>query len=130
MNNILFSFDPRLDSAFLQSMYEGDVEYAREIFSMFVEMAPDLVKDIDESFALGTVEPLRLHVHKLKPAFSFVGLTKLAKIAEALEERCKETSDIIDIKDLYNELKNNYTLSFPIIEKEMERLKNQINQCV
>lgn len=130
MNNITFSFDQRLDIEFLQSMYEGDVEHASEIFGMFVEMAPDLIKDIDESFALGTVEPLRLHVHKLKPIFSFVGLTKLTKNAEALEERCNETLDISDIKDLYNELKNNYSQSFPIIEKELERLKNQINQCV
>ncbi len=130
MNNIPFSFDKRLDSEFLQSMYEGDMEHATTIFSMFVDMAPGFVKDIDESFALGTIEPVRSQVHKLKPTFSFVGLTQLAKKAEVLEERCKETSDISDIKDLYNELKSNYAQSFPIIEKELERLKNQINECV
>ena len=130
MNNLPFSFDKRLDSEFLQSMYEGDVEHASMIFSLYVDMAPGLIKDIDESFALGTVELLRSQVHKLKPTFSFVGLTKITKNAEVLEERCKETSDISDIKDLYNELKNNYAQSFPIVEKELERLKNQINQCV
>jgi HPt (histidine-containing phosphotransfer) domain-containing protein len=130
MNNIPFSFDKRLDSEFLQNMYEGDVEHASEIFSLFIDMAPSLVKDIDESFAQGAVEPLRSHVHKLKPALSFVGLTALTKSAEVLEEKCKKTSDIRDIKDLYNQLINNYTQSFPIIEKELERLKNQINKAV
>ncbi len=130
MKNIPFSFDLRLDEEFLESMYEGDVEHASEIFSLFIDMAPGLVKDIDESFAHGAVEPLRSKVHKLKPTFSFVGLTTLTKNAEELEEKCKGTSDISDIKDLYNELKNNYSQSFPIIEKELERLKNQINQGV
>ena len=130
MNDISFTFDQRLDGEFLKSIYEGDVEHASEIFSLFIDTVPGLVKDIDESFALGTIELLRSKVHQIKPTFSFVGLTNLTKNAELLEKRCQETSDIQDIKDLYNELKNNYSQSFPIIEKELERLKNQINQGV
>ncbi len=130
MNNITFHFDQRLDVEFLQSMYEGDIEHAITVFSLFVEMAPDIVKDIDESFALGSVELLRSHVHKLKPAFSFVGLTSLTKDAETLEEKCKEASGSGDIKNLYFQLKDNYAHTFPIIEMELERMKNQINQYV
>lgn len=130
MNNMHFLFDHRLDRDFLEKMYEGDVEHAFAIFSLFVDMAPDLIKDIDESFALGSVEPLRSKVHQLKPAFSYVGLTQLTKNSELLEETCKETSDISKLKHLYNELRNNYSHSFPIIEKELQRLKNRINECV
>ena len=127
MENISLLFDQRLDNEFLQSIYEGDAEHALVVFSQFLQMVPPMMKDIDESYKAGMVEDFRKKVHKVKPVFSFVGLTALTKKAELLETKCKEISEISDISNLYNELKNQYSFGFPIIEKEVKRLEKQVN---
>jgi len=127
MENSNLFFDQRLDNEFLQSIYENDMEHAMIIFGQFLKMAPELMQDIDESYQAGVVEDFRKKVHKLKPVFSFVGLTELTRKAEVLETKCKEASEIYDLSDLYIELKNQYSLGFPIIEKEVKRFEKQVN---
>ncbi len=127
MENLSFTFDPRLDTDFLASIYEDDTEHAMIVFDQFLNMAPALMKEIDEGYTSGTIEAFRQKVHKLKPVFSFVGLTHLTGKAEVLERRCRETSEIKDLGYLYEELKHNFSQSFPIIENEVKRLKEQIS---
>ena len=127
MENPSLPFDQRLDNDFLVSIYEDDMEHAFIIFGQFLKMAPGLMKEIEESYRGGVVEDFRKKVHKLKPVFSFVGLTSLTKQAELLETKCKEVSDIHFLNDQYIELKDQYSIGFPIIEKEVKRLEKKVN---
>lgn len=127
MENANLTFDQRLDNEFLQSIYEDDMEHAMIIFGQFLQMAPELMNDIAKGYQSGVVEDFRKKVHKIKPVFSFVGLTQLTRTAEVLEKKCKEVSEIYELSDLYNELKNQYALGFPIIEKEVKRFEKQVN---
>jgi HPt (histidine-containing phosphotransfer) domain-containing protein len=127
MENLSVAFDERLDTEFLQSIYEDDMEHALIVFSQFLQMTPPLMKEIEETYVSGAVEPFRQKVHKIKPVFSFVGLTQLTGKAEILEKKCKEISQTYAVSDLYEELKNQYFEGFPIIESEVKRLKEQIN---
>lgn len=127
MKNESLTFDQRLDTEFLGSLYEDDIEHALTVFSEFLQMGPAMMKEIDESYQAGVVENFRQKVHKVKPVFSFVGLTYLTEKAEILEKKCKEASQIFDIGPLYKELKYHYSKDFPIIENETKRLKEQLN---
>ncbi|HEY5461766.1 MAG TPA: hypothetical protein VIJ95_00800 [Hanamia sp.] len=127
MENHSLTFDQRLDTEFLESLYEDDIEHAMTVFSEFLKMAPAMMNEIDESYESGIVESFRQKVHKLKPVFSFVGLTYLTEKAEILEKKCKEVSQLYDISPLYKELKYHYSKDFPIIENETKRLKEQLN---
>ena len=127
MNNVPFAFSDKLDREFLFNIYENDNEHASMIFEQFLQTAPRLMDEIDACFATGNVESFRQKVHKLKPSFSFVGLTKLTTEAESLEKGCLETSDINDVALAYVVLKNHYEESYPIIQNELQRLKEQIN---
>ncbi len=127
MENLSVAFDERLDTEFLQSIYENDMEHALIVFSQFLQMTPPLMKEIEESYVSGSVEPFRQKVHKIKPVFSFVGLTQLTGKAEILEKKCKDITHICDVSDSYKELKNQYSEGFLIIENEVKRLNEQIN---
>ena len=127
MKSSSFTFDQRLDSEYLETLYEDDVEYASMIFTQFLETAPTLMNEIENSYTAGTVEIFRQKVHKLKPAFSYVGLTQLTVKAETLEKKCKEVSNISSVSDLYRELKSGYSENITIIENEVKRLNEQLN---
>lgn len=127
MKDLNITFDPMLDAEFLYSIYEDDIEHIMMIFTEFLKNVPGMMKEIDESFEEGDVEIFRQKIHKVKPVFSFVGLTHLTEKAEFLEKKCTEINKIFEVTPLYNELKDQYSDGFPIIENEVKRLEEQVN---
>lgn len=127
MENVSIIFDQRLDNEFLQSIYENDIEHAVTVFTQFLQTAPAMMKEIDDNYKSGVTENFRQKVHKLKPVFSFVGLTNLTNKAEILEKKCKEISQINELSFFYKEFQTQYSREYPIIENEAKRLKEQLN---
>lgn len=117
-----FQFDQRLDQDFLDSMYEGDVEHAQMIFGQFLELTPGQMAAIEEKYRQGSVEDFRQQVHKIKPVFSFVGLTDLTSLAENLEKKCREITHLSDLDTMYVFFKEQFEACYPLIRREYERL--------
>ncbi len=124
MNNSVFTYDERLDTDFLNSLYEDDTEYAAIVFEQFLHSCKDQLKDMDTYFAAGEIELFKQRVHKMKPTFSFVGLTQLTAKAEQIEAVCKQTPEIQTIRPLYTDFVNTLQLMIPVVESEYERLKS------
>jgi hypothetical protein len=123
MNENTFAFDSRLDTAFLDILYEGNRQHAAIIFEQFLKGIHLQMKEVDDNFALGNIELFRRKVHMLKPVLSFVGLTSLMGKAEALENKCFQISASGDLVALYTDFKNNIVEFIPVIEKELVKLK-------
>jgi HPt (histidine-containing phosphotransfer) domain-containing protein len=123
MGNETFVFDNRLDTEYLQSIYEGDKDYASVVFEQFVLTYPELIKEIDESFAKKDIIAYKGHVHKIKATFSFVGLTILTNKAEFVEKSCIENYDVNTLTTLHNDFRTSLTELIPIVEEELKRLQ-------
>jgi len=123
MTKSIFIDNSRLDTEFLNSIYEDDNEHAVVVFEQFLVNYPVLMSDIEESFIAGDTELLRQKVHKLKPTLSFVGLTVAAGKAEMIEKKCKETYEVSQLADLYNDLKMVLKEYIPAVEEEFKSLQ-------
>lgn len=123
MNLVEFTFDDRLDTDFLNELYGGDKEHATMVFEQFLKEIHVQLKEIDNSYNSGNSELLRQKVHKLKPVFSFVGLTWLTDKAEAIENQCKQNTDQSAMDELYKDFTKNILEFIPIIENELVKLK-------
>lgn len=124
MQNGDFNFNSCLDSEFLASVYEGDMEHVQIIFEQFVSVIPAQMNEIDQLFIQGDVEQFRQKVHKLKPVFSFVGLTSLTAEAEIIEKKCSLIRSLNEVEDVYKIFKSNYTSSLSVVKEELLRIKN------
>lgn len=125
MNKTQEIFDSRLDNIALSDLYDGDMEQALIIFEQFIDTSPGLMQELAERFREGDIEDFRKRVHKIKPVFSYVGLTDLTHIAETIERKCNEISDISEVSQLYDQLKNQYSEGFSIVGNELKRLSDQ-----
>ncbi len=123
MADVEFAFDSRLDTVFLDGLYEGDKKHASTVFAQFLRAIHDHLKEIDVNFNSGNPELFRQQVHKLKPVFSFVGLTRLTGKAELIENQCKLHSTTDPLRGLYKDFRNSIVEFIPVIEKELVRLK-------
>jgi HPt (histidine-containing phosphotransfer) domain-containing protein len=123
MENETFVFDSRLDIEYLESIYEGDKDYAAVVFEQFMLSYPEQLAAIEDSFAKRDILAYKGNIHKIKATFSFVGLSKLTDLAEIIEKNCGENYDDNTLSILHIDFKNNLALLIPIIEEELKRLQ-------
>jgi hypothetical protein len=120
----VFVFDGRLDGAFLESIYEGDMEHAEMVFDQFLRTIPGQLKEIKDHFHSSDIENFRKNVHKIKPVLSYVGLTALTEKAAVLEKQCKQVVSIHDVSGLYSSFSIELNEMLPIIENELIKIRN------
>lgn len=119
-------FNERLDCEALMEMYEGDYEHAEVVFGQFIKNAPVQMLGIAASFEQDAVEEFRAKIHKLKPVFTFVGLTSLSRQAAQLEDQCK-TAGTVKVMDAgYQIFKNEFETYLPLIQEIFEKLNHEV----
>ena len=123
MKNETFVFDDRLDTEYLESIYEGDKDYAAVVFEQFLLGYPEQLVAIEDSFERKDIIVYKGNIHKIKATFSFVGLSKLTALADNIEKNCGENYDANTLSDLHIDFKNNLNELIPIIEQELTRLQ-------
>jgi HPt (histidine-containing phosphotransfer) domain-containing protein len=123
MENGTFAFDNRLDIEYLQSLYEGDTEYAGLIFDQFLQNYPAQWQELEASINREDIKAYKGHIHKMKASFSFVGLTQLTQKAQVIEQHCTENYDIKAITALHQDFKTNLFELIPIVEDELKRMQ-------
>ena len=116
-----FAYEPGLDSAYLEEMYEEDYEYAKEMFETFLEEVVQEIALLPSYFEKEEWKALRAATHKVKPAFSMVGLTWLTRLATELEISLDRGEHGAAIGQL-QELMDSFREFLPVIQKQYEIL--------
>ncbi|MDX1700568.1 MAG: ATP-binding protein, partial [Melioribacteraceae bacterium] len=115
-------FNKNLDYQYLKKFYDGDMEYAGEMFEIFIdEVYPEYKIMIDEALR-GNIEQTRKLIHKITPSFSMVGLTDMEKNMKQLKQLMVEPVDKEAIRKEINTIQGKLDIFLPIIESEKERL--------
>lgn len=124
MGEAEYVFDGRLDGAFLESVYEGDMEHAEMVFDQFLRTIPGQLNEIKDYYQRSDIENFRKNVHKIKPVLSYVGLTALTGKAAVLENQCKQISSIQDVSGLYSSFSIELDEMLPVIKNELTKIRN------
>ncbi len=119
-----FEYDSRLNVKYLIEIYEDDFEYACDMFGLFLEGANENIKLLWEFGKAGQWPELRALAHKVKPAFSMVGLTWLTDKASELESKIDEL-DYESALELLDEILTEFEQYLPVINRQHELLEKQ-----
>ena len=118
-----FIFDSSLDSSYLDSIFAGDVDYAREMFEIFFESTAVEFNEIEPYFENNDFGAAKGLVHKLKPSFYMVGLTKIGGLMDELELRLQDSNNNESSRILFNKIKEMFASSESILRKDLERMR-------
>lgn len=122
-----FVFNEKFDTAFIHSLYEDDLAYIAEIFSITATQLEEDIPLAKASFAAEDLTLLKQRVHKLKPSFGFVGLTALQEDCRIFEDRCKAVSDKALLTQEFKTLAAGLDEALELVKQELDRL-NKYNQ--
>lgn len=121
-----FAFNHKLDQNFLHSLYGDDLSYAREVFEGFLSETKTEFERIKNDYKQNILKDMRQKLHKIKPTFSFVGLTALTEKTETVIASCDASTDIREIEPGCSELFKEIEDSFSLVESELRRMKDHI----
>jgi PAS domain S-box-containing protein len=121
--DLTFTFNKAFDEHSLQMYYVGDIEYALEIFNIFIVQLEESLPVLTDALKGGQSDDVRKIVHKLKPTFTMVGFPMITSYFEFWEKELdngmsgeKAIQKWLDIK---NEIKNIDNL----VKQEIKRMK-------
>jgi len=119
-----FIFNEKLNSDYLFSLYADDYPYIEEVFSVTLQHFDQDADAIQEAYAAGNIADLKKGVHKMKPAFGFVGLTDIQNACAGFEEACGKATDTESLKTGYKQLMAILEEGKLILEAEYRKLKD------
>jgi HPt (histidine-containing phosphotransfer) domain-containing protein len=121
-NNEKFQFNSLLDQSVLDEVYGGDLEYAGEIFEMVLTYSVEELKALNTAIQTENWLAASRIAHKLKPNLSMVGLTELEEKMYQIEKEAETNPHII--QKLFEEITSALDIFFPIIEKDLEKIRS------
>ena len=83
-----------LDTDYLDAAYGDDAETAALVFDQYLQDLPGNLELLDRDLADRDIENFKLHIHKQKPGYSYVGLTDITAKFHELQTRCLTREDL------------------------------------
>ena len=118
-----FIFNEKMDKDTLYGLYTDDFPYIEEIFATTLQHYDADFGAVQLAFENGNIEDLRKSVHKIKPAFGYMGLLQTQALCKQFEDDCAGATAITDITNGYTHFKNTLLEAKDIIQTEYLRLK-------
>lgn len=99
-----------LDDTVLASLFEltGSDELIREVATLFVQSAPELLSTFDRAYQDGDTKIMAAIAHRFKGSAGNIGAIRLYKIAENLENKLRSADAPIIDAQASQELKSSY----------------------
>ena len=119
----VFHFSTELDNEYLANFYEGDLDYAADMFDTFLEYTVAEFPSLKSAVAGGDLEKIRKAAHKIKPTFAMVGLTKLRDELAKIEKLVMEKAEIDSITRLQVNIENRLNHFIPILEADLRQME-------
>jgi CheY-like chemotaxis protein len=118
----VFDFDKRLNALHLKELYGNDTEHAAMMFETFLEESVLQWHGIWTLWETNNLMGIKEKAHRLKPAFSMVGLTQVESKLKDLERSIFAYSQA-KLKEILTTIDNVIADFTPILENELERLQ-------
>ncbi len=122
-----FVFNPKLDLQELGSFYEGDVQYAVDMFVIFLKNISGYTNQLSAHIQMEDWEGLCSVLHKIKPTFPMVGLSEQHAIVCALESEAKNKNVNIQVYQVkLDDFIHSVDEMIPVLENEVQRMNEFI----
>jgi PAS domain S-box-containing protein len=85
-------FHSGLDAEMLEGIYEGDVQYALDMFEIYLSQFGEYLNELQSSILIEDGKAICSNLHKIRSPLRMVGLTELASKTEQLEQELAKSA--------------------------------------
>lgn len=118
----VFIFGDKIDADYIFNMYEDDYPYIESMFKTVLDHFEDDRNSIVVHYQDGQPEALRKSIHKIKPAFGFVGMPAVLELCKNFENKCYLVQSTDELEREYKELLTVLEDAYQVIANEHQKL--------
>jgi HPt (histidine-containing phosphotransfer) domain-containing protein len=118
----LFTFGDKIDAEYIYNMYEDDYTYIETMFKTVLDHFEEDRGSIVAHYQEGQPEALRKAIHKIKPAFGFVGMPAVLELCKNVENKCYLVQSTAELEADYKELLAALEDAYLVIANEHQKL--------
>lgn len=118
-----FRFKTMFDHNFLEDLYEGDTEYAADMFETFLDYSVKELKGLRPLLNSEKLVEASDLAHKLKPTFGMVGLVDLQQKMLAIEKMAEEKAEVGKITEALDFVEESLEALIPVLQSELKKMK-------
>ena len=112
-----------IDMQYLKRVAEGEPDFIRDMIAIFFKRTPDAIATIRLALADGNIELVWQTAHRMKPSFSYMGMTTTSALAAKIEKLYKTAPDKTQAEEWLTTIENNFRIAQSLIEKEFHVTK-------
>jgi len=117
-----FIFNQKFDTTQLLTLYENDFVYIEEVFKTVLEHFDSDLAAIQARYNENNLIELRKSVHKIKPAFGFIGIPDIQEFCLQFEQSCNTASGVEELGERLKKLMDTLNECKTVIQQEYEKL--------
>jgi polyhydroxyalkanoate synthesis regulator protein len=121
-NHHMFTFNPILNTQYLQEIYGDDLGIIQIMFESFLEDNIPIWKGISEKINEKSFKEVGDMAHQIKPSFSMVGLNFLHPKIQHFEQSAKTNPDKQELLSQYDSLDVEINHAKLVIKEELKRM--------
>ena len=117
-----FTFSEKIDAEYIYNMYEDDYPYIESMFKTVLDHIDEDRDSIVTYYKEQQLDLLRKSVHKIKPAFGFVGMPAVLEKCKSFENKCYQVASTEELDKDYRDLLTELEDALMIIANEHKKL--------
>lgn len=121
-----FEFSNLLNQNYLKDLYEGDLEYAADMFETFLDYTVKEFPSLRPLIEANDLENGRKLAHKLKPTFAMVGLTDLQQKMLQIEKMAEEQTASAEILSALDFVEEQLKILVPILQSDLKKMQSKM----
>jgi HPt (histidine-containing phosphotransfer) domain-containing protein len=98
----------KIDLSYLKDITDGNTEIMLEMVDLILEQTPVHIQELLNHLENKDWKKLGAEAHKVKPLFSYVGLTDLKELSQQIEDSGKKEKNLDQLPELIDELKTEF----------------------
>lgn len=114
-------FSDHLDSSTLEQLYGNDQEHIKIIFSLFLKSTPEILLEMKTALKDENISDLERLLHKLKPSFTMVGLTKMTVYTQEFETKIKQLKTVALLEAAFEKYEQKVEQAIDLITIEQQK---------
>lgn len=119
----VFEFSEHFDVKFLQQVFENNIHYAKDLFSLFLQGTEERLQYVQQLLDAEDWYNASYRIHRFKADFFMAGLSRQGKVLQEIENALKcQDFDAATIVADFRRVHLEVLAMYPLVRAEIDRM--------
>lgn len=111
-----------IDLTYLKQIADNNKEFMVEMIEMFLQKTPEALLQMQEYLNTKNWHELRNVAHRIKPSFSYIGISEIHRLLAAIENNSETRTNLTEIPEMLDKVQHACEEAYAELKTEISKL--------